>query len=177
MWRMAGVGLIGLCLLASCDPGVQRGNYVVGGSGGFALAESRGWVCAFSGTPAKDLSAPNRVLLAVVFIGNDFRDGMHSNDRDCSSVHIESPAGDFDVIWNRISELVDIRDSEFRRTDGNVFLVRMEKGKLSVHQMDSSIDIIVEDDLQTAAETVLAVLKKELPNDSEVQALAPYPLN
>ena len=159
--------LAAACSCLGCDSGLQRGKFTVSGSQGTALADGGGWVTTFTGSPQNNYALLPRTLLVVIYLGSEFESGLTSHETYLSTEHVESPLGVFQIEWNRESERVKIHGAEYRRTDGNVFLIRIQDGKIVSQQVGSTDAADIDD--------ILAFLKTSLPNDGEIQALAPRP--
>ena len=156
--------LTSIALVAGCGSGMQRGQYVVGASHGERLANG-GWISKFRGTPSNDVTAPDQLLAAFIFVGPGFDTGAESHLTYLSSLHVKTPPDNFTIEWDRSSEIVKIDRAEYDRADGNIFVVRMDGADISSYQVETIIHSEVTVD-------ILAAVKNARPHDAEAQALA-----
>jgi hypothetical protein len=139
-----------LIALMGCD-GSQRGKFVVGSTGSVYLDPSLAHLNFFRGTRNPIDDSAESLLLAIIIVAPGFESSGNKNQYSSenyitsSKTEYEGPNGKLETSfkWNRETDLVTINKKEFKRADGNVFVMKLVNPKdkeLQCVQVPGNID-------------------------------------
>ena len=159
-----------LIAFMGCD-GSQKGKFAVASTGSVYLEPSLAHLNFFRGTRNPIADSAESLLLAVIVVAPGFGSTGSKNQYSSgtyvtsSKTTYEAPTGKLDVSfkWNRESDLVTINKKEFKRGDGNVFVMKIANPKdkeLQCIQVPGNID-------GDSATRILDSVRKNLSEDQE----------
>lgn len=123
--------IILLLAFMGCD-GSQKGKFAVGSTGSVYLEPSFAHLNFFRGTRNPIDGSPESLLLAVIVVAPGF-ESTGNKDQYSSATYVtsskttyEGPAGKLETgfKWNRETDMVTINKKEFKRENGNVFVIK-----------------------------------------------------
>ena len=159
-----------LLALMGCD-GSQRGKFAVGSTSSVYLEPSFAELTFFRGTRNPIDGSAESLLLAVVVVAPGF-ESTGNKDQHSSATYVtsskityEGPTGKMEAgyKWNRETDLVTINKKEFKRGEGNVFVMKLANPKdmeTQCIQVPGNID-------GNSASEILEAVRKNLSNDQE----------
>lgn len=132
---------VGGALVCGCDPPVQSGKYVVGGT--FSVATNLGEFVELRGCEAAVI-APDRPLLRLftIFPGRvPQADLSYMHKSGESIICFDSKQGGriLDMKWDRLNDMVSIADRVFNRAKGNTFVAVQRGDSWQVFQGDTPV--------------------------------------
>ena len=162
-----------LLAFIGCD-GSQRGKFVVGSSGSVRLEPSFAQLTCIRGTSNPSDGSAESLLLAVVVVAPGF-ESTGSKDQYSSATYVtsskstyEGPTGKLETSykWNRETDLVTINKKEFKRGDGNVFLMKFASPQ---NKESQCVQVPGTIDCQTASEILEEVRKNSSKDQVALQ--------
>ena len=128
-----------LLMTAGCDSGIQKGRFAVERERSLSLASHTGCLCIISGhslSQDDQIGGPLQDLIYLVIVCP----GVYSQGSDSSSQHKDYHSTftytwkdklgqvPVSICWNRRTDTITIGGQEFKRGNGNVFVVRHPRG-------------------------------------------------